>query len=121
MRKTRLILATTLAVFGGAASAEALLGSWTISGQGRDGQTVSAELTVTKTEDGYAGTIVGPQGTAVLNSIELDGNDFTFIRPVETPMGEMDLEYEGTVDGDTLTGEASAMFQSRPISGVRKK
>lgn len=122
MKKTRSILATTLAIIGTTAFAEGLVGTWTLTSEGREGQPVSAELTVTKADDGYAGNIVGPQGgISELNSIEIDGNSFSFVRPVEGPMGEMDLDYSGTVDGDTLTGEVEALFQSRPITGVRKE
>ena len=121
VKKTRSILAAALATVATAAFAEGLVGTWTLTGEGRDGQPVSSELTVTKTEDGYAGNIVGPQGgQSELNSIEIDGNSFSFVRPIEGPMGEMDLDYSGTVDGDTLTGEVEVMFQSRPITGVRK-
>ena len=119
MKQARVILATAIALAGRAALADGLVGTWTITTTNPEGPTVS-ELVLTKTEDGYAGVISGPRGTAELLSITTDATSFSFIITMQTRLGALELLYSGTIDGDTLTGIIETPIDDRPIIGVRQ-
>jgi hypothetical protein len=67
------------------------------------------QLTVTATGD--RGESTG-SGTITGNEIE-----WTIVRP--TPMGEMSFTYQGTVTGDTMSGEVQMMNSTVPWQAVR--
>ncbi len=119
MQKTRLFLATALALIGAVALADGLVGTWTLSGEGRNGPT-SSELTVMKADGALTGSITGERGSAQLKSITTDGDGFSFVAVMETRMGDFELTYSGTVSGDTLTASVETPMGSRPVTGVRK-
>ena len=120
MKKTRLIAAAAAALAASAAFAEGLVGTWTLTGEGRDGPTTS-ELTVTEADGGYAGSLTGRRGTAELESVTVDGDSFSFVITMQTRMGDLELTYSGTVSGDTLTASIETPMGSRPVTGVRKE
>lgn len=120
MKRVRTILAAAALLLAPAALAAGLVGTWTLTGEGRDGPTTS-ELTVTEADGGYAGTVTGQRGTAELQSITVDGDSFSFVITMQTRMGDLDLTYSGTVSGDTLTASIETPMGSRPVTGVRKQ
>ena len=120
MKRARLILAAAVALLGPASLAAGLVGTWTLSGEGREGPTTS-ELTVTEADDGYAGSLTNQRGTAELQSISVDGDSFSFVISMETRMGDIELTYSGTVSGDTLDASVETPMGSRPVTGVRKQ
>ena len=119
MKRVGGILAVAMCLAGVAALAEGLLGTWAITTENPEGPTES-ELIVTKTEDGYAGNITGPRGTADLWDISMDDTSFSFGITMETHMGAIDLHYTGTIDSDTLRGNIATPFDDRPTTGMRK-
>ena len=120
MRGTRLALTMIVALIGPCAFAAGLAGTWTLTSEGRQG-TNTSELTVAATEDGHTGSLAGRRGTAELQSVAVDGDSFSFTVTMETRMGNFDLEYKGTVSGDTLTGTIETPMGDRPFKGTRKE
>jgi hypothetical protein len=67
-----------------------------------------------------AGAPAGPPMESTVSDIVIDGNTFTFKRVLTTPQGPFELAYEGTVDGDALTGTATSSFGPIAFTGTRK-
>lgn len=49
----------------------------------------------------------------------MDGNDFTFKVNEMTPIGPIDLEYIGTVDGNKISGQVNTPLGPKFFNGVR--
>lgn len=49
----------------------------------------------------------------------VDGNDFTFTVSEMTPIGPIDLEYAGTVDGNKISGQVNTPLGPKFFNGVR--
>ena len=120
MPKVRLILAPLVALLGPVALAGGSAGTWTITVENPQGSRTS-ELTVAEAEGGYSGSLVGQRGTAELQSINVEGDSFSFTLTMETRMGEFELTYSGTVSGDTLSGNIETSMGGRPFTAVRKE
>ena len=59
--------------------------------------------------------------TSKIQDGKVDGNKFSFATVVETPNGDMTVNYEGTIEGDTLKGTATREGgQARPFEAKRK-
>ena len=53
------------------------------------------------------------------NGGTVDGNDFTFRVSEMTPIGPIDLEYAGTVDGNKISGQVNTPLGPKFFNGVR--
>jgi len=52
---------------------------------------------------------------------KIDGSKFSFTTTMQTPNGDMKMNYSGTVEGDTLKGTAEREGgQARPFEAKRK-
>ena len=81
----------------GAADPAKVAGTWKVSVRGGAG---SAEQTIVLKQDGnkITGTFKGPRQSGALEGT-VDGNTITFHVATRVP-----LDYQGTVDGDTMKG-----------------
>lgn len=109
------------------ASAQSFVGTWTATAQAPDGP-ISEELTVTKTADGYTITArlvterpPGIPEAGPATDIKIEGDSFSYKRTVPLPDMPLDINYSGTVSGDTFTGQGEIGGFSVPYNGVRKK
>ncbi len=107
-KRNILILSAALLLMVGSALAQDVSGEWemTTAGGGRGGrgegltQTITFEQDgekITVTMEGRMGEMTG-EGTIKDNKIE-----WTFT--METPRGDMQMAYTGTVDGDSMSGQ----------------
>ncbi|RZO65304.1 MAG: hypothetical protein EVA70_07600 [Parvularculaceae bacterium] len=73
-----------------------------------------------KTDGGtLTGEMSGATGTAAVENGTVDGNALAWSAKITSPM-PMTLEFKGTVDGDTLTGEVKlGAFGNAPFTGTR--
>lgn len=119
MRRSYIVLATILLIqlfaIMGFAQADKLAGKW-------EGKTVSPQgerpTTATFKKDGsaYTGTITGQRGDMQLKEIKVDGDKVTAKAEVETPQGNLTINYEFTLQGDALKGKGSLEFNGTPFS-----
>lgn len=119
MRRSSIVFATILLLplFAamGFAQADRLAGKW-------DGKTVSPQgerptTAVFKKEgSGYSGTISGPRGDMQLKEVKLEGDKLTAKAEVETPQGNLTINYEFTLQNDTLKGKGSLDLNGNPFS-----
>jgi hypothetical protein len=61
-----------------------------------------------------------PAMESTISDVVVDGDKLTFKRSITTPQGPMELNYELTASGDTLSGTANSSFGAIPITGTRK-
>ncbi len=80
----------------------------------------SAKLTL-KTDGGtLSGLVESQMGALEFSGGTVSGEDVTWEMKINSPMGEMDLEYKGKVTGDDIAGEVKAgNFGSSPFKGKR--
>ncbi len=90
-------------------------GSYNIVAQNPRGETRS---TLTISGDG-TGTLAGDRGTTEFSGISFDGKGFSFSLTLSSPVGELEMEYEGLVDGDTIAGTVLTPDGARPFNGER--
>jgi hypothetical protein len=121
---TAAVLAAAFAV---PASAQSFVGTWTATATAPDGP-ISEELTVTKTADGYSVTAKllteqppGMPQAGPATDIKIEGDSFSYKRTIELPDQRLEINYSGTVSGDTFTGQGDVGGFSVPYNGVRKK
>ncbi len=95
--------------------ADAVLGKWSI--------TVimsSDKLTITKNADGsYAGKWEGMRGESKISNMKFEGGKLTFIRTIDFNGQIRESEFEGTVEGDKITGKFSTEGRDREANATR--
>lgn len=93
-------------------------GSWQLSMPGRDGNMMTENLTLQQDGAKLTGTIKGRRGDEPVTGT-VDGNNIAFSVAISTPNGNMNLDYKGTVDGDSMKGTMQVMGNS--INWTAKK
>jgi hypothetical protein len=116
MAKIVRLLLVTGVVFSGQLMAE-VTGVYRISAETPIG---TMESTMTLNEDG-TGTVENALGNAVFTEANIEGNEFEFAMTVNSPMGEMEINYEGRVTGDYVSGNISYAMGGTEFSGIRCK
>lgn len=115
MKKTIGSLLISCAFFCGQVFA-ATTGAYTITAQTPMGEMQS---TLTLNEDG-TGSIQNQFGTTEFSGASINGNDFEFEMTIQTPNGDMKMNYKGTVDGDDVSGNTTSQFGESKFTGTRK-
>ena len=106
------------ALFAQAASAAGLAGVWNVSTESASGPRKSV-LRVDEAEGQLSGYIKGERGEAEIETIDVDGESFSFVIQMATAMGDIELTYKGTVSGDAIAGTIETPMGSLQFSGVR--
>jgi hypothetical protein len=83
-------------------------GAWQLSMPGRDGNMMTENLTLQQDATKLTGTIKGRRGDEPVTGT-INGNDIDFTVAISTPNGNFNLEYKGTVDGDSMKGTMQVM------------
>ena len=96
-----------------------LVGSWQLRVEGRMG-VQTPTLVIVENNGQFSGKIGGERGNLDIETIEVDGQSFTFPFTMSTPIREFTLIYSGTRDGDKLTGTVEAPRGPVPFTGERK-
>lgn len=75
-------------------------------------------LTLTSSGSALAGSMSGPQGDVPIEDGSVDGNAVSW--SVMAPQMGAKVAFTGTIDGDTIAGQAVlGAFGSAPFSGAR--
>ncbi len=67
--------------------------------------TQSFTLTLKTADNSLSGSYAGLEGTQEFDGGTIDGNEFTFSMDFRGPMGQMQLDIKGAVDGDAISGQ----------------
>lgn len=93
-------------------------GSWNLTMQTPMGNR-EVKLSLQASGSDLSGTFEGPQGSAPVTG-SLNGNNVDFGATINGAMGQMDLKFTGTQDGDSMSGNvAFGAFGSGPWSATR--
>lgn len=80
----------------------------------------SSKLTLKTDGDSLSGTYEGPQGEQPFSGGKVSGNDVAWSLQTSSPMGEMKLDFKGTVIGDKISGQVQmGSFGSSDFEGTR--
>ncbi len=97
---------------------EAFLGTWDMETEFQ-GQQMLAVMTISM-EDGELAGVWASQGMEmVMTNIVVDGDNLTFQRTMGD--GGMVMDFDGTVDGDTITGKWITGMGELPCAGNRRE
>ena len=103
------------------ASANDIVGTWTINSEGRRGPQESTLVVRAYEGKALAGTFTGPRGNNLeIAEIKTDGNSFFFKTEMSTRMGDFTLNYSGKISGDSMDGSIETPMGSRTFTGQRK-
>jgi hypothetical protein len=95
-------------------------GEWEISVQTPMGPQKSMLSVMHSDGDALTGELRGNGETVAIRDASVDGDAVAFKADVTKPFG-MTIAFTGTVDGDSLSGEAQAgTFPPSPLSGSRQ-
>lgn len=116
-------------------NAQSLSGSWELETEGRRGpQTITMTLEHEGSSLGGMVTLRAPMGRrggggggggapptreVEITEGSVDGSAFSFTIVLEANGNSIEQTYEGTFDGNTMSGEVSGMRGARPFTGKR--
>lgn len=115
---TTLRLATLL-LFSGTALAGDLTGTWILNIDTPRGLQ-HPTLVVNQTEDGYSGIYHSLRGPIEIDAIEHNGDNFSFPLTISVPIGDIEVNYQGSISGDEMTGVVENPRGEVPFTGSRK-
>ncbi|HKS82905.1 MAG TPA: hypothetical protein VJR23_15485 [Candidatus Acidoferrales bacterium] len=78
-------------------------GSWDVSMTAPNGNTFTQTVVFQQDGNNLKGTMKGRRGESPVEG-KVDGNKISFTVTRDTPNGERKIEYNGTVDGDSIKG-----------------
>ncbi len=114
-----LVFALTLpAAFAQAQKYEALLGVWDAE---TDGAQYTFVFTFTLEEGKLAGVFEGQSGEVEMQNLTFADNQVTFTVEIDAGGQGMVIDFEATIDGDSLEGMLSMEFGEAPITGTKRK
>jgi len=97
-------------------------GKWETSSPGRDGQTQTSTITLEQTGDKLKGTIEGGRGGAAPLEGTVTGNKVAFKVTRTRQDGQtMTIEYNATVEGDTMKGTRGSGERSGEFTAKKMK
>jgi hypothetical protein len=96
----------------------AVVGSWNLTIETPVG-TQQSTLVVTGTAEALEGKLVSEQGEAAVRDVVFDGSKLQFAITIDAQGQQMELTFEGAVDGDSLTGAFQSPFGPAPVTGTR--
>ncbi len=101
------------------AGTDAIVGEWQMSVNMSARDNVE-KLTITKSDDGtLAGKWEGRRGDSKISNMKFEGGKLTFIRTSDFGGRIMELEFEGTVDGDAINGVFKSDRGDREANATR--
>lgn len=107
-----ILLASSLA---SSAQQDPLEGRWEGTVQLPQGER-PVTATFKKEGNSYAGTITGLRGDVPFKEVKLEGNRVTAKAEIESPQGTFLVNYEFTLEGETLKGEGKLEFGGQAFS-----
>jgi len=110
------LMLTTVAA--SSALAEELAGTWTLNIDTPRG-VQHPTLVVNRNSDTYSGTYNSMRGPIEIETISFDGTSFAFPLVISVPIGDIEVNYRGTIAGDQMTGSVQNPRGEVPFTGTR--
>lgn len=67
----------------------------------------------------WQGTMSAPTGNSELSNVQVSGSNVGCNARVSTPLGQVDVTFEGAVSGDKIAGSCRTQFGNFQFSGER--
>ena len=115
----KLVAAVAAFAIAGAAWGNELAGEWTLSIDTPRGLQ-HPKLVITKTEGAYSGVYHSLRGPIPIDAITREGDRFAFPLVITVPIGEIQVRYQGVINGNEMAGEVHNPRGVVPFSGVRE-
>jgi hypothetical protein len=100
------------------AMADELAGTWTLTLDTPRG-IQHPTLEIREKGDGYSGVYNSLRGPIEIESITRDGNTFAFPLQITVPIGDIEVNYSGSFEGDEMTGTVENPRGSVPFTATR--
>ena len=97
-----------------------LSGTWTLTIETPMGIS-NPILTIWKSADGYDGTYESRRGKRSAEDIEVTGQTFSFRMMVSMPMGDFEMVYKGSIDGEKISGTVGNPMGEIAFAGRRSR
>lgn len=107
-------------LFSNSALADGLAGTWTLSIDTPRG-VQHPTLVIRQTDDTYSGVYNSLRGPIVIDAITLDGNNFAFPLVITVPIGEINVNYSGSISADDMTGSVQNPRGAVAFTGKRSR
>ena len=111
-------VALALLATAGWVQAGELTGTWTLSINTPRGLQ-HPTLVVAKEGDEYSGVYNSLSGPIDIETIAFDGSAFSFPMTISIPIGDIEVRYIGTIEGDDMVGSAQSPRGAVPFTAVR--
>jgi len=111
------LMALVLVLAGCASAPNPAIGAWDVNLTTPAGA-LNAVLVIA--DDGTGNMSMEGLGEAPLSDIMVDGNAVSFSANIDAQGQELSLTFNGTVEGDALTGEIGSPFGAMAVSGTRQ-
>lgn len=119
------IAAALIVLFGSATVFAKITGTYVLEFEGMGGgggQGGEVTLTLAVDDEGsYTATMSSQMGDMEGDSVEVDGNEFSFSTTRETPQGDFTMSYSGTVEDGELTGTLTHDWGEASFTGKLKE
>ncbi len=111
-------LIAPISVFAQPQKYDALLGIWDV--QTEDGQ-YTFEFNFSLKEGKLVGLFTGQAGETEMEDLTFEDNKVVFLVKIEAGGQEMPIDFEATIDGETLEGMLALEFGEAVITGTKRK
>lgn len=102
------------------AVAEEFAGVWTLTIDTPRG-IQHPTLEIEKGEAGYSGVYNSLRGPIEIESIKRDGNSFSFPLIISVPIGEIEVNYAGSFEGNEMQGAVQNPRGEVPFTAIRNE
>ena len=77
-------------------------------------------LKIRERDGKYKATLKGKRGSTRIRNFTLEGKSINFTQNVQTPAGEMELKFRGSIQGDRIQGVIELPMGVLPFAGSRR-
>ncbi|MCZ6459723.1 MAG: hypothetical protein O6766_10210 [Gammaproteobacteria bacterium] len=78
-------------------------------------------LVINKDGDSYSGVYNSLRGPIDIEAISRDGDSFAFPLVITVPIGDIEVNYRGTINGDAMTGSVQSPRGEVPFTAKRSE
>ncbi len=119
-RKFSFLLCIAACFMGPVAFAQELAGEWTLTIDTPRG-VQHPTLVVSKEGEAYTGVYNSLRGPLNIESVDFDGTNFSFPLVITVPIGDIEVNYRGAIQGDKMTGTVQNPRGEVPFTAERTK
>ena len=103
----------------GGAFASELAGTWTLTIDTPRG-VQHPSMVIDQDGDSYSGVYNSLRGPIDIETISRDGDSFAFPLKITVPIGDIEVNYRGTINGDDMTGTVESPRGGVPFTAKRE-